>query len=308
MGTRPDAPIKALLPGWILAARGRVALEAGKAIWPEAEPAQMNTITVQLWLAYPGDLIDEEAARACAEALSEDERVRAARFQFEQHRREYLATQALARTALSHNHPLPPDAWRLPTNAYGKPAAEPECGLRFNLSNCAGLVVCLLARGAEVGVDVEAHSRGEQIAALAPEVFSRREREQLEVLPSAEQANRALSLWTLKEAYIKARGLGLKLPLGKFSFLFGGAEGIRLDVDRELEDEAGRWRFFLLDYAGHRIAGMVEQAERSPTLSASAAADAERVGRPAIEAWEARPPLGQARRLPAADERWFPRG
>ncbi len=275
---------------------------------PEAEPAQMNAATVQLWLAYPGDLIEDGVAQACEAALGEEERARAARFRFERGRREYLATQALARAALSHNHPLPPEAWSFRTNAYGKPAAEPDCGLRFNLSNCAGLVVCLTARGAEVGVDVEAGARGQEIIGLAPRVFSRREREQLEVLPGSERADRALSLWTLKEAYIKARGMGLNLPLGKFSFLFEGAEGIRLEIDPELEDEAERWRFFLLDHAGHRIAGVVESAEHSPSRAASAASDADRMERPALEIWEARPPLGRALRLPSAGERWFPRG
>jgi 4'-phosphopantetheinyl transferase len=258
-------------------------------IRPEAEPVQRNTAAVQLWLAYPGDLESEGVEQACAAALSGGERERAARFRFEQNRREYLATQALARAALSHSHPLPPEAWRFPTNPYGKPAAEPECGLRFNLSNCAGLAVCLVAREAEVGVDVEAHARADEIAALAPEVFSRREQEQLHALRGADRADRALSLWTLKEAYIKARGMGLKLPLGKLSFLFSGAEQIRLEIDRELEDAADRWRLFLLDHAGHRIAGVVERADN-----------------PALEVWEARPPLGRATRLPDANVRWFP--
>jgi 4'-phosphopantetheinyl transferase len=246
----------------------------------QGESAGMETGTVALWCAYPGDLRAEEVARECAALLSEEERARAARFRFERHAREYLAAQALARIALSHEHPLPPEAWRFTTNAYGKPAVEPECGLRFNLSNCVGMAVCLVARGAEVGVDAEPRARAAEIAALAPEVFSRREREQLEGLGARERLDRALSLWTLKEAYIKARGLGLSLPLGRFSYVFGDAEGIGLEVEPGLDEEPGRWRFCLLDHAEHRIALMVESEIA-----------------PALQVWEARPLTGAPVRL-----------
>jgi 4'-phosphopantetheinyl transferase len=96
-------------------------------------------------------------------------------------------------------------------------------------------------------------------------------------------------LWTLKEAYIKARGMGLSLPLNKFYFLFGGAEGIRLELDPCLNDEPGRWRFCLLERAGHRVALMAESA-----------AD------PELEMWEARPLLAAPTQLPTGGEEWFP--
>jgi 4'-phosphopantetheinyl transferase len=122
-----------------------------------------------------------------------------------------------------------------------------------------GLVVCLVAEGAEVGVDVEPFERAEQILKLAPKVFSAAEQAQLENLEDAAKLDRALSLWTLKEAYIKARGMGLALPLEGFSFLFGGEKRIRLEIDSSLGDEGARWRFCQLDRAGHRIAAMVER-------------------------------------------------
>jgi 4'-phosphopantetheinyl transferase len=66
-------------------------------------------------------------------------------------------------------------------------------------------------------------------------------------------------LWTLKESYIKARGMGLAIPLDKFAFVFGGAEQVRLEVDESLNDREDRWQFCLLDHAGHRIAVMAER-------------------------------------------------
>ena len=113
-----------------------------------------------------------ESPEACASLLSEGERARWQKFRFERNRREYLATRALVRTALSRHGATLPEAWRFSCNEFGKPATEPASGLHFNLANSLGLVVCLIAEGAEVGVDVESLERAEQIVELAPGVFS----------------------------------------------------------------------------------------------------------------------------------------
>src|SRR5580658_10497225 len=143
---------------------------------PEIDRNPSGNPALRLWYAHPGDLAEPAAAEACAALLNDAERARAARFHFDRHRREYLATHALARVALSHAHPLPPQDWRYAVNAYGKPSPLPECGVRFNQSNSVELAVCLVsappAAGApspshsnlipEVGVDVEELSRGEE--------------------------------------------------------------------------------------------------------------------------------------------------
>jgi 4'-phosphopantetheinyl transferase len=227
--------------------------------------------------------------QACARLLSEDEAARAMRFKFERHRREFLATRALQRIALSAFHPLPLCDWRFVSNAYGKPSAIPERGLRFNLSNSPGLVVCLVSEGAEVGVDVEPVERSPRMLEVASRVFSPRELKQLEALSAAEKLDRALCLWTLKEAYIKARGMGLALPLEKISFLFGRGGAIRLELEDEVGDRATRWRFCLIDRAEHRIALMVE---------------AHAV--PVFEMWQTRPLLTPGRPLDPGKVRWFP--
>jgi len=233
--------------------------------------------------------MDEAAAEACLRLLSEDELDRWRGFKFDRHRREYLATHALARTALSFHRPLPPEAWRFELNAYGKPAVQPECGLRFNLSNSLGLVVCLIGEGAEVGVDVESRGRAGSIAEVGPRMFSAEEMTQLELLADDEQAERCLRLWTLKEAYIKARGIGLALPLNEFSFLFEESGQIRMRMEPSLEDEPGRWRFCLLEHAEHCVALMVENGTA-----------------PELHVWEARPASAPARQLTLEKEVWFP--
>lgn len=255
---------------------------------------------LQLWFAHPSDLCDLGVSEACLAILDETERARGARFKFDRHRREYLATHAMTRAALSHANPLPPHSWSFTCNQHGKPFPVPECGLRFNQSNSLELTVCLIARpdqtdGApvEVGVDLESFARAPEIVPLASRVFSAAERAQLDALPAAERPDRALSLWTFKEAYIKARGMGLSLPLQKISFLFdepktGGRQKIRFAVEPGVDDDPTCWRFCQFNHAGHRIALAVEAAVVCDP-----------------EIFEARPPLAPPTRLKLGSPVWF---
>src|SRR5580658_1054104 len=84
---------------------------------------------VQLWCAYPDDLLAEPVAQACMALLSADERARWQRFRFDKRRREHLATHALKRRALSANFPLAPEAWQFTENAHGKPSIDTETEL-----------------------------------------------------------------------------------------------------------------------------------------------------------------------------------
>lgn len=255
---------------------------------------------LQLWFAHPSDLSEPGINEACIAILDEAERARAARFKFERHRREYIATHALTRAALSHAHPSLPQSWSFSCNKHGKPSPVPECALRFNQSNSLELTVCLVALpntidGAptEVGVDVESFVRAEEIVPLASRVFSEAERAQLDALPAAERPDRALSLWTFKEAYIKARGMGLSLPLQKISFLFGEPQNdeprkIYFAAEPEVDDDPTRWQFCQFNYAGHRVALAVE---------ASALCNP--------EFFEARPPLAPPAHLDLGSPVWF---
>jgi 4'-phosphopantetheinyl transferase len=247
----------------------------------------MDRDTLHLWCAYPDDLLSEEAMHVCLELLSPDERARWKAFKADRHRREYLATHALARTAISHHLGIAPEALRFQTNPFGKPSPDPECGLRFNLSNSLGLVVCLFWEGGDVGVDVEPRERGQAIREVAPRMFSPLELAQLNDLSAEAGITRCLQLWTLKEAYIKARGMGFKLPLRRFSFLYDEMDRIRLTLEPALNDDAAHWRFCLLEHAGHCIALLVD----SPAM-------------PLLRVWEARPAFAAPRRVDSVAVAW----
>jgi len=249
----------------------------------------MDNNTLHLWCAYPDDLLDEEAAQVCLGLLSQDELARWEAFKADRHRREYLATHALARTAISHHLGVAANGLRFQANSFGKPALDPECRLRFNLSNSSGLVVCLLWEGGDVGVDVEPRERASSIREVAKRMLSPLELAALSALPADQQLERCLQLWTLKESYVKARGMGLKLSFPSFSFLHDEAGRIRLIPEPGLNDDPAHWRSCLLEHAEHCIALMVD---------APAA--------PHLRIWEARPACAAPRLLDSAPREWQP--
>lgn len=187
-------------------------------------------------------------------------------------RRQFLLTRALLRTTLSRYRPHPPQRWRFVANRYGRPAvAEPPCALNFNLSHTHGLVVCAVSGGRTVGVDVEYLDRNTDTAGIAERFFSASETAALLALPAAAQRERFFAYWTLKESYMKARGMGLALPLGQFSFELdetGGRIGIRFGP--QVDDRPERWRFWRhRPGPAHRLALCVERRDDDPPLQVS---------------------------------------
>ncbi len=182
--------------------------------------------------------------------MTPEERARHDRFVGEGDRALFLATRALVRTTLSRYAPVAPGDWRFGTHARGKPHIEAPVTappLHFNLSNTHGLIVCAVSTTfAAMGVDTEPADRRSATVALADRYFSPSEVAALTALPADRHRRRFLSYWTLKESYIKARGLGLAIPLDQFSFLLD-QDPIGIAFDPRLGDDAARWRFALMD-------------------------------------------------------------
>jgi 4'-phosphopantetheinyl transferase len=192
---------------------------------------------VQVWWAEPDALV----AAMGTELLSDDERDRATHFRFERDRTLSLATRLLARTTLSRYVATAPAAWRFTTTAFGRPLIDPPSRLNFNLSNTHGLVVCAVAWDAELGVDVEHLDRAAPLE-VASHSFAPSELAQLVALPRSNQTRRFFDYWTLKESYIKARGLGLNLPLDRFAIDLVPGQAPRLVIDPSLNDDGASWQ------------------------------------------------------------------
>lgn len=174
-----------------------------------------------------------------ARLLDDGERAKAARFAFERHRRQHIAAHALKRLMLSAVAPRPPQSWMFETAARGKPRVAPTTGPRFNLSHCDGRVACAVSEDVELGVDVEPLSRHAPLE-LAPRYFAPDEAGWLGSLPPPDRPLGFFRLWTLKEAYIKATGLGMAQELHDFSF---GFDPLRVRFDRPSLGHAEAWRF-----------------------------------------------------------------
>lgn len=184
--------------------------------------------------------------------LSDDERSQHRRYLSLDKRREYLVTRVLVRTLLGRELGVHPASVRFTCNTWGRPElAQP--GPRFSLSHSGELVVCLVSSQCEPGVDTEPFSRAPSCLSLAPKVFAPSELEGVRGLPGDQQLRRALTIWTLKESYIKARGMGLALPLERIAFRLEGGQ-VRLELDPSLGDDASRWRFELFDLGTHLVA------------------------------------------------------
>jgi 4'-phosphopantetheinyl transferase len=126
--------------------------------------------------------------------------------------------------------------------------------LLFNLSNTPGLAVCLVSGAREGGVDVEDTERPGEKIEIADRFFAPSEVTALRALPKEAQRDRFFDYWTLKEAYIKARGMGLAIPLDQFAFDVAGPT-IRIWIDSRLSDDAGSWEFALSSPTSrHRLA------------------------------------------------------
>ena len=174
--------------------------------------------------------------------LSPEERERQARPTIEKRRREVLLTRALVRSVLSSYTGADPLSWRFDVGERGRPFVE-GLPFDFNISHTEGLIVCLVGEaGATPGVDVEFMSRRGQLDEVAEHFFAPRECADLRMTAEAGKRRRFFTYWTLKEAYIKARGLGLALPLDAFWFDLAG-ERPKIIFDRRIEDEPAAWSF-----------------------------------------------------------------
>ncbi len=212
-------------------------------------PAEGET---HLWWAFPDRIHDPELLERQLATLSAEERKRQRRPVSERDRKQFLVSHALVRHALSRYAPVPPGEWQFELNPYGRPSIrEPAAwrSLRFNLSHTEGRAVVAVAWEMDIGVDVESTALERDLGEIAERFFSPLEIAQLRSWPEA-----FFDFWTLKEAYIKARGMGLSIPLDSFSIVLGDTEEPRILFHQGRPDCAGRWRFALRRGDGYRVA------------------------------------------------------
>ncbi len=157
--------------------------------------------------------LDAESSPA---VLSVEEKEKAARFRFDRDRRRFSAAHAALRVILAGYLNLKPQEVQFTNNSYGKPYLAGSSTLFFNLSHSHELALLAVALRREVGVDVE-YIRQELVEpAVIRRYFAPAEVAALAALPAGVEVGAFFNIWTRKEAFIKARGMGLSLPLDQF--------------------------------------------------------------------------------------------
>ena len=197
------------------------------------------------------DLSEEILLDRYGGLLSPEERRRQARPSLAKRRREVLLTRALVRSVLSSYTGADPREWRFGVGAHGRPFVE-GLPLDFNLAHTEGMIACLVSDVPSPGVDVEFMSRRGRLDEVAEHFFARPECEDLRRTGEAGKRRRFFDYWTLKEAYIKARGLGLVLPLDAFWFTLAG-DRPSISFDHRIEDDPVAWRFETLELSADHL-------------------------------------------------------
>ncbi len=188
----------------------------------------MDPAGTTIWILETSAL-SEMDLRAVEAILSPEESTRARKFHVASERVEYLAAHGLARIALGRAADCSAEDLQFAIGPHGRPcvsAPQRAAALSFNLSHTGGLVGVAISSGGPVGLDVERSDRVVdmfELLQLARHILTKAEIQALSTLGSSERRHRFCQLWTLKEAYLKARGLGLVAKLNSFSFELKGS-------------------------------------------------------------------------------------
>lgn len=252
----------------------------------ESKPRKPGDL--ELWLAEPEGLSNPELEESWKSLLSPDELAQSIQFRFDKDRWQYIAAHALLRTALSLHTGRDASHLQFSTNDFGKPNLDPHRDVHFNISHTRHLAACVVSRCGEVGFDVEGFDRAQEITELGTEVCSSQELLSIKALNDESPERSATTLWTLKEAYLKALGIGLSVPMNKVSFAFEAHGTMQVHVADKIDARVDRWSFGLLEYERHSIAIV-----------------AENLLKPDFSIWKLRGPTREVTELPRPAVTWF---
>ena len=211
---------------------------------------------VHLWLAN----VDLEGWRpdALQRVLSDEEKARAARFHFERDRNRYITRRALLRQLVGEYLQQAPGEIRFTENPFGKPelAGEVVGALQFNLSTSGEWAMYGFTRRRRNGIDIEKIRQGFNWEEIAGRFFHPREAGFIGESPEADRVDKFFTYWTLKEAFVKAHGVGLQRPLVEFDFTLLVREGRKEFTDAD----GSKWLCAALRPGAGLVAGLVVES------------------------------------------------
>lgn len=223
-------------------------MQAENAWGPPPENLTLELNDVHVWRASL-DVPDELLGRL-ALTLSEDERTRSGRFHYPVHWNRFIAGRGIQRVILAQYLGIGPREIRFRYSKNGKPELDglaAESGIRFTVSNSESIALYALTLYRRIGVDVEYMRPLPDCTAISELFFSAHECEALRTLPRDLQEEAFFACWTRKEAYVKAVGDGLSMPLSQFDVTLAPGEPARLLHTRGDPAGADRWTLRALD-------------------------------------------------------------
>jgi 4'-phosphopantetheinyl transferase len=205
--------------------------------------------------------LDEAAPAWPIDALSSDEIGRAARLQRARDRQRFVAARAWLRHVLGRYLAVPPHAVAFAQGPHGKPSLAGAGGaLQFNLSHSGGVALLALGPAAALGVDIEAVLPMDDCEAIARRHFAPAEWQRWSALPRSQQLAAFYACWTRKEAYVKALGGGLSVPLDGFEVAFEpDRPAALLSVDGSTQ-KASEWTLWSLQPQSDHAAAVAVHA------------------------------------------------
>jgi 4'-phosphopantetheinyl transferase len=209
---------------------------------------------VHIWRLEPEPLVD---LSRYSDLLSRDEQQRAARFRFPHLTRNFIADHGRMRLILGAYTGLAPQNLVFALNEFGKPElADYPASLRFNLSHTEGLSLLALCLDSPVGIDLEAVRQMNDWRDVAQSHFSQNEVAALHEMTESDQQNAFFRCWTRKEAFLKAHGFGLSIPLDSFAVSLDRERTPALLECKWDPEETKRWSFVSLDLGAKFIGAL----------------------------------------------------
>ena len=221
---------------------------------------------VHVWFARPDHANNPARLDQYRDILSAQETTRYRRFHFPADSHHYLIAHTLLRHTLSKYADIPPAGWTFTQGTHGRPAiSNPELpAICFNLTHTSGLVGCVVTLGNDCGIDAEALSSRHDLRGVAKRMFSVDESRELQQLKGSRQLDYFFTRWTLREAYVKALGIGISFPTRKLYFTIGADDRIQVTFKPELEDNAEHWQFRLIRPTPEHIAAIAINKNNQP--------------------------------------------
>lgn len=231
----------------------------GESIFPGDPSFDLSDGHIEVWC------VETDAAtnviRQMEKVLAPEEISRAEQFHFEHHRNSFVVTRGMLRILLAHYLGEAAGDIIFAYGAKGKPSL-PDAKIEFNISHTKGIALFAFALGCELGVDVEQIRPIQDMMQIARRFFSRQESEELLALLEEEKEKAFFRCWTRKEAYIKAVGEGLSIPLNAFRVTFKEEGPVRwIDLGNETSAQP-TWALYNLDISSAYVAALAHRGSK----------------------------------------------